>query len=159
MRKLLPASVFVLMMASLGHAASIDDITSNETERSIRRISCDTCKVPEKRKAETPAIELEPGTQRVEVREVNGELKIFRTEAWLGGSPVTYVSKATPQMVSEKAAEADTLASPAGEPVQSLIDKDATTSAVSADTGGAPVETSSAPKASFDAGSLKLRLN
>ena len=33
------------------------------------------------------------GTQKTEIRDVAGEKKLVRTEAWLGGSPVVYVSK------------------------------------------------------------------
>jgi hypothetical protein len=37
---------------------------------------------------------LAEGTQSTVIREIAGEKKLFRTEAWLGGSPVVFVSKA-----------------------------------------------------------------
>jgi hypothetical protein len=36
---------------------------------------------------------LPAGTQKTEIRDVAGEKKLVRTESWLGGSPVVYVSK------------------------------------------------------------------
>jgi hypothetical protein len=38
---------------------------------------------------------LAPGEELVQIRRVDGKTKIYRTEAWLGGSPVTYVTAAT----------------------------------------------------------------
>lgn len=43
---------------------------------------------------------LKPGTQTVEIRDINGEPKVVRTEAWMGGSPVVFVYKATPAAVA-----------------------------------------------------------
>lgn len=38
---------------------------------------------------------LGPGHELIRIAEVDGKQRIFRTEAWLGGSPVTYVTAAT----------------------------------------------------------------
>lgn len=38
---------------------------------------------------------LAPGHEMIRIADVDGKQKIFRTEAWLGGSPVTYVTTAT----------------------------------------------------------------
>lgn len=45
--------------------------------------------------AETPAIA--PGQELVRITHADGKTKIYRTSAWLGGSPVTYVTAATPE--------------------------------------------------------------
>jgi hypothetical protein len=159
MHKFLPLGALFFMTAAAAHAGSIDAIVSDDTERSIEHLTCAECGAVKKRKAEKPAIVLEPGTQKIELREVDGELKVFRTEAWLGGSPVTYVSKATAEVIGEENAKADKPFVPDAEPRQALIDKDATTSAVTAGMGGKPSETAVAPKAAFDPQDLQLRLN
>ncbi len=43
---------------------------------------------------------LEPGTQSITVRNVDGQTKVVRTEAWMGGSPVTFMSKPTPEALA-----------------------------------------------------------
>ncbi|MFT4004026.1 MAG: plant virulence effector HPE1-like domain-containing protein [Rhizobium sp.] len=43
---------------------------------------------------------LTPGTQSIVVRSIDGEKKVVRTEAWMGGSPVMFVSKPTPEALS-----------------------------------------------------------
>lgn len=40
---------------------------------------------------------LQPGHEAIRLKKVEGKTKIYRTEAWLGGSPVTYVTTATPE--------------------------------------------------------------
>ncbi|PST23658.1 hypothetical protein C7U61_03880 [Rhizobium sp. JAB6] len=62
---------------------------------------------------------LEAGTQSVVVRNIDGQKRVVRTEAWMGGSPVTFVSKPTPEALAA-----------AGEPVDG-IDMTARTAAVS----------------------------
>ncbi|MGY5778798.1 plant virulence effector HPE1-like domain-containing protein [Rhizobium sp. LEGMi135b] len=61
---------------------------------------------------------LEPGTQSIVVRNIDGQKKVLRTEAWMGGSPVTFVSKPTPEALAA-----------AGEPVDG-IDMTAQTAAL-----------------------------
>lgn len=48
---------------------------------------CPNCE-PE---VEVEKVVLEPGSQFLEVRKVGDEMKIYRTENWLGGSPVSYI--------------------------------------------------------------------
>ncbi len=58
------------------------------------------------RKANEPAYkvpELAQGTQKMEIIDINGEKKLVRTEAWLGGSPVIHVSKLPEWMAEERA--------------------------------------------------------
>jgi hypothetical protein len=92
MRMILLAGM--MTMTTAAHAeSSIDVITTNDASPSIDFIHCTDCAPLKSKKAAVPEVVLKPGTQKVEVKQVDGELKVFRTEAWLGGSPVTYVSK------------------------------------------------------------------
>lgn len=66
---------------------------------------------------------LKPGTQQtVEIRDINGEKKLVRTEAWMGGSPVAFVSKISPEAMTAEA--------PAENPPSDGIDLTSTTAAV-----------------------------
>ena len=51
--------------------------------------------------------ELEPGTQSIVVRDIDGQTKVVRTEAWMGGSPVVFISKPTPEALEAAGAPAD----------------------------------------------------
>lgn len=157
--------------SGFAHAASIDEIrTGVQNVRSIETIKCDRC-AREVAKKVVLKPQLEPGTQKIEIRTVDGVRKIYRTEAWLGGSPVVFVSKA-PESLAENlvaAKPADDVQAetdikndemPVAEPASAeanLIDESATTSAVTADMGAKlKVEPK---KASFDAGKLELRID
>jgi hypothetical protein len=84
-----------LLMGGPALAGSIETIVAAPDKgNSIVRIVCDTCPAP-KSKEEISGYRvpsLPAGTQHVEVREIDGRKTLVRTEAWMGGSPVTYVS-------------------------------------------------------------------
>lgn len=87
----------VLLASGPAFASSIEPIaTSSGTGNSIMVRSCTDCPVLQVAKDKIDYIvpALKAGTQNVEIRDVNGEKKIVRTEAWLGGSPVVFISKA-----------------------------------------------------------------
>jgi hypothetical protein len=44
---------------------------------------------------------LKDGVQSVAIMEIDGEKKIVRTEAWMGGSPVVYISKVPAWMTAD----------------------------------------------------------
>jgi len=154
-------------VAGLAHAASVETVkTGVDKVRSIETIKCEEC-VREARKVEPAALELAPGTQKVEIRNVGGVMKVYRTEAWLGGSPVVVVSKAFDGEIAAQVVDTpnDKIAVKADErPVEQpatlgtdMIDESATTSAVTADMGAA---VNVAPKkAAFDASKLEFRLD
>jgi hypothetical protein len=159
----------LLSSAATAQAGSIDVIaTGKDSVRSVEKIHCDSCAKVVPKKAQS-VVELTPGTQKIEIRDVEGVKKIYRTEAWLGGSPVTYVSKALPDdplLAGNKAAkDADIAAAPAvaaDPPAQTaeadMIDEKSTTAAVTADMGAeAKVETAAKVQA-FDPDKLELRL-
>jgi hypothetical protein len=167
MRTILPALVLAAMAAST-QAASIETIaTGKDSARSIERIRCDSCSKAAPKKVQA-VVELAPGTQKVEIRDVDGVKKVYRTEAWLGGSPVVVVSKMIPPedkatAEAEGPATSDVAAAPADslpgdQPVdKTMIDEKATTSAVTADLGA---EAKVAPKTpAFDPSKLELRVN
>ena len=101
MRTLLPTFAFVLLAAP-ALAGSIEPISGAASAGgSVSTIDCSDCPALKPRR-DTDAYHvdaIEPGTQKIEVREADGELKIFRTEAWMGGSPVLFVSKAPAETV------------------------------------------------------------
>ena len=160
----------LLSSAVSAQASSIDVVvTGKDAPRSIEKISCPSC-VAKPKKVVQSVVELAPGTQRVEIREVGGVKKIYRTEAWLGGSPVVMVSKALPDempVLAEGQPDAENIAAApaaiADQPAVSVeantIDEKSTTAAVTADMG-ATVKADVTPKAqTFDPSKLELRLH
>jgi hypothetical protein len=122
MRMILLASMMTVAATAANAESSIDRIKTGDTGRSITTIHCPACAPLKSRKAALQAVMLKPGTQKVEIREVNGELKVFRTEAWLGGSPVTYVSKASTDLMDK-----ESVATASGQHVRPVADSAAAT--------------------------------
>lgn len=93
-------AALAMMASGLAQSAeagksSIEQITTSSGKTpSVRMITCKTCAMPESHKA---AVDTGPslaaGTQKIELRTVNGKHELVRTEAWLGGSPVTFINK------------------------------------------------------------------
>ncbi|MBB2670814.1 UNVERIFIED_ORG: hypothetical protein GGE44_000355 [Rhizobium esperanzae] len=117
----------ILLMAGSAMASSIEVIgqaAPRAAEGSIVTESCADCPPlqAEVAKKDYTVPELKPGAvQATEIRDVGGEKKIYRTESWMGGSPVVFVSKATP--------EAMMAAAPPAPPAEG-VDMNATTAAV-----------------------------
>ncbi|MCH4544557.1 hypothetical protein MK632_01990 [Rhizobium changzhiense] len=116
----------ILLMAGSAMASSIEVVgkTAPSAERSIVTETCAHCPPlqAELTKKDYTVPELKPGVlQASEIRDVGGEKKIYRTEGWMGGSPVVFVSKVTP--------EAMLAAAPSAPPADG-IDMNATTAAV-----------------------------
>lgn len=153
MRTLL--TLAVLLAAAPAFAGSFEPAGGTTTAGSIETVSCDGCPaLKPKRATSTYHVDtIDPGTQKVEIREANGERKIFRTEAWMGGSPVLFVSKAPAETV--QAADA---AAPA-ENVTIAVDATAKTSAL--DSGAARDAKTAAIASSqeFDPAGFELRVN
>lgn len=79
-------------------AASLEYVrTPPASTPSVTVLTCTVCPAlkPDVREVTYVVPDLAPGTDRIEVRDINGEMKLVRAEAWLGGSPVTFVSKAS----------------------------------------------------------------
>lgn len=145
----------VLLGAAAAHASSIDIVRTSVNDPSIEQITCEACgpynpKVEE----ETPDVVLAPGQQKVEIRDVNGEKKVFRTEAWFGGSPVVVVSKMpgpADSMTADAAADPGT-----SSPI--AIDPNQTTSVNADMSGEAKPEADKVEAKAFDPKQMELRL-
>ncbi|WHO72660.1 plant virulence effector HPE1-like domain-containing protein [Rhizobium sp. BT03] len=116
----------ILLMAGSAMASSIEVVgkTAPRTDGSIVTERCADCPPlqAELVKKDYTVPELKPGVlQASEVRDVGGEKKIYRTEGWMGGSPVVFVSKATPEAM---------IAATPSAPSADGIDMSATTAAV-----------------------------
>jgi hypothetical protein len=144
MRPIILTAALVLAGSS-AMASSIVPVENKPDDKggSIISESCDHCPAPKVVAARKDYVvpELTPGTQTTEIRDINGEKKVVRTEAWMGGSPVVFISKATPEALAA-----------AGEPTDG-VDPTAT-AAVTSDTGAAP-----ATPAPLNLSDFKLRLN
>jgi hypothetical protein len=131
------AAGLLVACASQASAGSIDPVaTGSDNTTSVVTIGCEACPPlkPAKSKDSYVVRDLEPGTQTVEIREINGKMKVVRTEAWLGGSPVVFITSVPGQDngATDVAKQAmppalDAVAGPVPE-----IDSTTTTSAVNA---------------------------
>jgi hypothetical protein len=96
----------IVLASSTAFASSITTIAgAHGAGPSIVQKRCAVCE-PLKPRAEASSYrvpDLEYGAQKTDIVEIDGEKKIVRTEAWLGGSPVIHVSKLPIWMVNEKA--------------------------------------------------------
>ena len=118
--------VVAALMAGSAMASSIDVVGANaaSSDSSILKMTCTTCpplQVVEAKKEYIVPTLAEGTLEHSQIRDVDGEKKLFRTEGWMGGSPVVFVSKATP--------EAMIAAAPPAPPLEG-IDMSATTAAV-----------------------------
>jgi len=145
----------VLLAAAPAFAGSFEPVSGTTTGGSIETVSCADCPaLKPKREASTYHVDaIDPGTQKVEIREANGERKIFRTEAWMGGSPVLFVSKAPAETV--QAADA---AAPA-EDTTIAVDATAKTSALDSGAARDAKTAAIAPSQEFDPAGFELRVN
>lgn len=164
MRTILIAAFVAGSTAAIGTAGAGPLETFKPVEggrNSIVAMTCDHCGAPVDPKASKVA-PLAQGTQRVELKEVDGQTMVYTTEAWLGGSPVTIVRKATEvdiarystQPAANETVDASkvrvivpVVAGMVGAPQpETAIDREATTGALTA-----------AAPAAFDATKLELR--
>lgn len=94
MQRLFLTAIVVLTSGS-AMASSIEYINDVQvTNGSFVRLNCVSCQpLKNKPAAQGYAVpSIEPGTQHTEMHEVDGKRTLVRTEAWLGGAPVTFVS-------------------------------------------------------------------
>ncbi len=146
----------IALIAGSAMASSIDVIkpTAPEGNGSILKETCTSCPplaVAERKKDYTVPTLASGSLQASELRDVGGEKKLYRTEGWMGGSPVVFVTKATPEVLQAF----DKSAAPA-----EGIDPTATTSVIGLDakpaTAGMTAETEQT--APLDISSFKLRM-
>lgn len=96
-------SVVALLVSGPALAQSIETVKSlpaGALNDSVTRIACPSCPTLQVKKSDYDVPALATGQQRMELRTVSGTQKLYRTEAWLGGSPVVFVSTPTPEMIA-----------------------------------------------------------
>jgi hypothetical protein len=157
------ATVAAALLAGGAEASSVTATNGSQKSSSIVTWHCSDCEPPvEKPDRSTYKVPvLAPGTQKTEIIEINGEKRLVRTEAWLGGSPVVFVGKVPAWMGDTKTlANVPVPASISFEeliekatPTRDGIDLEATTSAVAP---AADVEKTSTKPLAFEAFSLRL---
>jgi hypothetical protein len=110
MRYVILTAAFALASGS-AMASSILPIHGKHSDdgHSILKASCVHCPPPKppvfKKAYVVP--QLPEGTQTTVVREIDGEQKVVRTEAWMGGSPVVFISKASPEALAAAGVQSD----------------------------------------------------
>lgn len=88
MFKVILASASILALSVTYIAADDDKQLLEIHQGSFISFTCESCEAPVEAQE---TIALETGSQIFHVRQVNDEKKIYRTENWLGGSPVSFV--------------------------------------------------------------------
>lgn len=173
--RLLLITTAVALAAGSAWASSIDTVISGQAvNSSVAAVTCAQCPPLQTRKKITYVVpDIEKGSDKVELKKINGEMKLVRTEAWLGGSPVVFVSKPPEDVVkaaSDGTGQADMATAAAlgdlANPVDhgtaaATIDKTAKTAAVQTMTQAGPaVAAAAAAQTSqqFDPTGLELRL-
>ena len=144
MRLLLTGAL--IFMGGTALASSITPLTGHGGNGSIVAQACEDCppvKPRDDNSGYTVPV-LDNVFQKTEIIEINGEKKLLRTEAWLGGSPVVHVSKVHEWTSGSSVAGADG------------IDHEATVGAVHAGMSGIPAEPEAA---AFDPEAMVLRLD
>ncbi|QRM42619.1 plant virulence effector HPE1-like domain-containing protein [Rhizobium sp. BG4] len=94
----------IALIAGSAMASSIDVVAPSAPEGngSILKETCTSCPplAVSERKKDYTVPTLAPGAlQASELRDIDGQKKLYRTEGWMGGSPVVFVTKATPDVV------------------------------------------------------------
>ena len=164
MRSLLITAALTLA-AGTAAASSVENVTPGEAvNSSVATISCAQCPpLRPKKKASYVVPELAPGTAKLELKEIDGEMKSVRTEAWLGGSPVVFVNKASEDVIKAAAMKTGPAADASGASVAAVeeIDRTAKTAAVKVVSNAEPVSASVAGSGSqeFDPSAFELRLD
>ncbi|WP_165215032.1 plant virulence effector HPE1-like domain-containing protein [Affinirhizobium pseudoryzae] len=132
-------TILVLAAASPAAASSIEKLSTIPiaNPESVVEIRCAACdEIPRTIKEPTYKVpELQGEEQRLELQVRNGKPALLRTEALMGGSPVTFVSLNPVFIENERSA----IAGRSGAPMKGDgVDMQATTSAVSSETAADP---------------------
>ncbi|OJF94007.1 plant virulence effector HPE1-like domain-containing protein [Pararhizobium antarcticum] len=100
-------TVSCVFAAGSALASSIETVTTGAgTNRSIAAVSCPNCPpLVVKKKLSYIVPEIANGIERVELKQLNGKMKLVRTESWLGGSPVVFITTASEDVIKAAAAK------------------------------------------------------
>lgn len=89
------AAAALVVSVGAATASSIQAVHgSSNSNNSIISVTCKGCPPvgPKTRPDQDAVVDLPAGTQTVSTRLIDGQTQTVRREAWLGGSPVTFVS-------------------------------------------------------------------
>jgi hypothetical protein len=155
MRTLLPTFALALLAAP-AFAGSIETMPAATSSGSISTLRCEECPAlrPKAKASNYHVDAIAPGTQKIEIREENGERKIFRTEAWMGGSPVLFVNKAPAEALQAAEAEKPLDENAAAQ----TVDASTKTSALGAQTAHETATSAIATSREFDPTTFELRV-
>lgn len=158
----------ILSIGSPALASSITQLVETGRTTSIVENLCSACeKAAPVKEADGPGVYRVPSLgsdiQKTEIRDINGQQKLVRTEGWWGGSPVTFIS-AMPGWMTTPQQKADATQPTVSGPVNTArviplaapdgIDNEATTAAVGEQPGERAGETVADPQ-TFDDFSLR----
>jgi hypothetical protein len=113
MRQVILGAIAVFAAGSA--SASSIEVVGKDTRTnggSISQESCQSCPPLEtvERKKDYTVPTLAPGSlQSSEIRDVDGQKKLYRTEGWMGGSPVVFVTKAPTESMTAAKQPADNI--------------------------------------------------
>ena len=110
MRSMFLSAAFLLIAGSAMASSFLPmDSQTRTSGNSIDMKVCAACPPikPVIAKKDYVVPELPVGTQTMVIRQIDGEQKVVRTEAWLGGSPVVFISKASPEALTAAGAPMD----------------------------------------------------
>ena len=169
MRAAVVLTATILSIGSPALASSITTLTDTGHTTSIIENMCAICEIKTAPVAQKdgPGVYHVPSLgadiQKTEIRDINGQQKLVRTENWWGGSPVTFISKMPDWMTTPKQKAEATLPVLSG-PVNTAravapaapdgVDTDATTAAVGQQPSERAGET---PARQDDFGGFELR--
>lgn len=161
MRRLILTAAAVLATGP-AMASSIEVIHAapRAESHSVEMLRCPDCPPPVQVKKNAYTVPtLGAGEQKAEIRDVNGERTLIRTEAWMGGSPVVFINKAEGWATNGSIVTA-AASSQAGD--NPGIDITATTAAVGGQAGAAHVTAAiigPQKPATLDLSGFELRLH
>jgi hypothetical protein len=99
-----PAFVLAAGTAQAQSITPLDAVRHGATASMVTK-TCGNCPPPVDRADKEGGYKvplLKDGVQSVAIMEIDGEKKIVRTEAWMGGSPVVYISKVPAWMTADQ---------------------------------------------------------
>nr|WP_316652812.1 plant virulence effector HPE1-like domain-containing protein [uncultured Gellertiella sp.] len=149
-----------LLAAAPAFAGSIDRLKSlppGTDVEGITRIGCTDCPAPVAKKNPYDVPRLTQGQQRLELRTISGKQKLYRTEAWLGGSPVVFVSTPTAEEIAALTPAPGKTQVPGADGIDRIAKTAAVPPSPAPLAARAPVTAAPAAPASLDASGFTLR--
>ncbi|MCO6177290.1 plant virulence effector HPE1-like domain-containing protein [Ciceribacter sp. RN22] len=152
-RLILTAATILATGPAMASSVEVIHAIPRAESHSVEVMHCQDCPPPAAVKKNAYVVPTLPaGEQKAEIRDVDGERKLIRTEAWMGGSPVVFVNKADGWATNGSIVTAAIPGEDRGSDVG--IDVTATTAAVGGEAGAA---TATGP-AMLDTSGFELRL-